>query len=492
MLPVNTSPALIPVPLTNQDRGVVVQILNGSDLEELEIFSRVCKDWELLLEDYFTENNRVWEQLLHCRYSSMPNFQTLLQKIHSNMGRMSYSLKTFPLDGVPIAVTRDGQLICHKGQWNHPNILNRRNEYCMSNSESEKDPCSLVVDENGTTYFFEDNSVQILDPKDFTWMQTSPALGGSSLYMRCAAVGNGHFFYSNWNTIKVMDCITSNPPACIAVLKSHQGFISSMVVEGDMLISASQDETIKLWKWNSEEKTYIVTQTLALNLSRPGAGNIILDMVVQDSKLFASCSLSREVRVFDLENKGNCLAAFHGDDWGNAIAVKGDYLFAGFGDIMKVWNHRTKQPIADIQVFENDSIHGLVVRNAVVYVAAHVGWKTFSFVANDHEILGEIATQLVNEAQEIVDEESETPSSDSLEVFEAVSEPDSGLRRFSRMSQTIQDQVFVKLDELILQSGSPDYNGCPGDAFYERNGQSATPAQKAGAILAFLESSKLT
>jgi WD40 repeat protein len=489
MLPVSTSPALIPVPLTNQDRGVVVQVLSGSCLEELEIFSRVCKDWKQLLEDYFTENTRVWEQLLRCRHSSIPSFQTLLQNIDSNMGRMSYSLKTFPLDGVPFAITKDGQLLCHKGQWCHPNILDRTNEYCMRNAESETDPCSLVVDENGTTYFFEGNSIQILDPKDFTWMQTSPALGGSSLHMRCAAVGNGHFFYSNWNTIKVMDCITSNPPVCIAALKSHQGLISSMVVEGDMLISASQDDTIKFWKWNSKEKTYIETQTLAQNLSRPGGGNIILDMVVQDSKLFASCSLSREVRVFDLENKGTCIATFCGCGWGYAIAVKGDYLFAGFEESLKVWNHRSKQLIANIQVFENSGIQGLVVRNAVAYVTGEGQCKTFSFLANDHEILREIAAQLVNEGQEIVDEDAETASSDS---DEALSDPDSGLQRFSRISQTLQDQVFVKLDELILQSGSSNYNGCPADAFYKRDGQSATPAQKAGAILAFLESSKLS
>ena len=66
------------------------------------------------------------------------------------------------------------------------------------------------------------------------------------------------------------------------------------------------------------------------------------------------------------------------------------------------------------------------------------------------------------------------------------SEVDSAIERFSRLPQAIQQAVFEKLDAILRRDAS-DYNANPEEAFYEENGQSATPAQKAEAIRAFLQ-----
>ena len=59
------------------------------------------------------------------------------------------------------------------------------------------------------------------------------------------------------------------------------------------------------------------------------------------------------------------------------------------------------------------------------------------------------------------------------------------IERFSRMPKTAKDAIYGKLYE-ICKPFANDYWGCAEDAFYDQNGQSSTPFQKAQAITDYL------
>jgi hypothetical protein len=523
------------VPLMNQDKWVVAQILNGLNLEDLYLFSQVCQDWNrLLATPLYNGGPRIWEHLVCDQFPSfspgaLPSFQKLRQ-LNFNLSRGIFSLKLFADGSKSVVITKDSQLFCCYDR--HIEKVDLKSKACTVFEEHKGELYSLVVDERGRPFSYDGKKFQIWDPESLTCVGAFPeeehanyAFPHGTARHGAMAVGNGHFFYSDIHSvaknslINVIDYTSGSSFACIAVLKEHRGPVSSMVVDRDTLISGSAECTIKLWKWNPEGKTYLCIKTLFQDFVYIDK---VLDMLVQDGKLFASFCFSYSVRVLDLESsdtmmpfskKGGLLfeegSGGGCTDDGLKLVAEGDYLFASSDTNIRFWNWRKKMGKGRIEVSEmNDGLQitSLAMNNGRLYIASEKKYygefdpatrefekkiTVLDFTASPREILEELASQLAGQEDEEgvnadMDLEPGDNSLDSSEEVFEVGSNDLVVQRFNQIPHKIQKQIFEKLGE-ILRRDRRGYHGNPVDAFYGANGENATFSQRSEAIFVYLE-----
>jgi hypothetical protein len=527
------------VPLMDQDKWVVAHILKDLNLEDLHLFSQVCQDWnQLLATQLHNGGPRIWEHLVRGQFPSLSpgtlsSFQKLRQ-LNSNLSRGIFSLKPFTDVSKAIVITKDGQLFscCNR----HIEKMDLKSKACTVFKEHKGELYSLVVDERGRPFSFDGMKFQIWDPESLTCVGVFPeeehanyAFPNGTALNGAMAVGNGHFFYSDIHSdtkkslINVIDYTSNSSFACIAILKQHDASISSMVVDRDTLISGSADRTIKLSKWCPERKTYLCIRTIFQNLDY---NDNILDMLVQDRKLFASFSGGASVRVLDLENNNTVTTALKDGllfkasaatwmDDGLKLVAEGDYLVSSYGSNIKIWNWRKENDTGyggRITLFDDDlnndlRITSLAMNNGRLYVASQRRYHgeygpatratlefekkvtVLDFTASPREILEELANHLASkEDQEGVtaDRVLELDDNDPYKDQYDVDDNDIDVEQFIRIPYKIQKQVFERLGE-ILRRDRHGYHGNPADAFRGAKGENATFSQRSEAIFAYLE-----
>jgi WD40 repeat protein len=113
-------------------------------------------------------------------------------------------------------------------------------------------------------------------------------------------------------------------------LKGHQSEISCMTIWGDKLISASGDQTVKIWDLHTEQ-----VKTLG------GSHNWINCMTIWGDKLITG-SPDYKLRIWDL-NSGQKLQTLKGHtNWIRCVMIWGDKLISGASDwTIKVWDLNT-------------------------------------------------------------------------------------------------------------------------------------------------------
>ncbi|MBD2125718.1 serine/threonine protein kinase [Microcoleus sp. ZQ-A2] len=144
---------------------------------------------------------------------------------------------------------------------------------------------------------------------------------------------------SDDNTIKLWQLATGEE---LGTLRGHSKTVSAiaMSADGEILASGSEDKTIKLWQLSTGMQ--IGTLTLGNWFSRDSGCVYAIAMSPQE-EILASLDHSGAVKLWNLKT-GQEIRRLKGDtSWINAIAISptGKTLVAASGDSIKLWNLRT-------------------------------------------------------------------------------------------------------------------------------------------------------
>ena len=306
----------------------------------------------------------------------------------------------------------------------------------------------------------------------------------------CCLAINGDYLFSGSSdhTIRIWNTVGN---ICIDGLLGHKGVVCALAVEGNLLFSGSADKTIKVW--DLEKKTCIATLE--------GHTDTVRSLVVSGNRLFSG-SWDRTIKVWDLSNltcvdtlfehtKTVCSLAANGKNlfsgsWDNTIKVfnlsnltwistmrghkdevfslviSDNYLFSSSKDkTIKVWDLNSFTCIATLEGHTDKVTCLLANRGKLFSGSSDNTIRVWDFTARHDEILMEIAWRL-----------------ETFDLRKMVFAMDC----FSKMPKGAKNKIFGELYKIIKSQLKHDYWGCAEDAFYGKNEQSATIAQKAQAI----------
>ena len=144
---------------------------------------------------------------------------------------------------------------------------------------------------------------------------------------------------SDDNTIKLWQLATGEE---IGTLRGHSKTVSAIAIsaDGEILASGSEDKTIKLWQLSTGMQ--IGTLTLGNWFSRD-SGCVYAVAISPEAEILASLDNSGAVKLWNLKT-GQEIRRLQGDtSWINAIAISptGKTLVAASGDSIKLWNLKT-------------------------------------------------------------------------------------------------------------------------------------------------------
>lgn len=144
---------------------------------------------------------------------------------------------------------------------------------------------------------------------------------------------------SDDNTIKLWQLATGEE---LCTLRGHSKAVSAIAIsaDGEILASGSEDKTIKLWELSTGMQ--IGTLTLGNWFSRD-SGCVYAIAISPEEEILASLDNSGAVKLWNLKT-GQEIRRLKGDtSWINAIAISptGKTLVAANGDSIKLWNLKT-------------------------------------------------------------------------------------------------------------------------------------------------------
>jgi hypothetical protein len=154
-------------------------------------------------------------------------------------------------------------------------------------------------------------------------------LTGHTVAVKCMIVdGDKLISSSNDRTIKVW---STDSWACERTLEGHDDWVGSLVMHGDKLISGSRDNTIKVWS----------TDTWACERTLEGHAGWVPSLVMHGDKLISGSS-DDTIKVWSTDTWA-CERTLEGhNDWVRSLVVHGDNLISGSGDdTIKVWSTDT-------------------------------------------------------------------------------------------------------------------------------------------------------
>jgi WD40 repeat protein len=296
----------------------------------------------------------------------------------------------------------------------------------------------------------------------------------------CTATLNGHtsgvlslalkdttLFSSSYDaTIKIWDLTTNT---CTTTLNGHAGkVISSLALKDTTLFSGAYDNTVKIW----DLKTKTCTATLE------GHTGWICSLTLKDETLFSS-SVDNTIKIWDLKTN-TCIATLEGHT--NSVyclLLRDAMLFSGsLDDTIKIWDLRTNTCTATL-TGHTSLVFALLLKDATLFSGSEDN-ETKSWVS-DHNTLKiwDFAASHVDIFMEIVD---------ALEG-EDQAEAEFAIDRFSKMPKMARHKVFHEFCEIIKSELESDDNSWDSikDAFYGRDGKSATNVQRAEAIKSYLK-----
>jgi WD40 repeat protein len=441
---------------------MTIQVFTRLSGQDIGVSALVCRQWNRILQ-----GDQIWCLLLDKDFpsvdpSTFASSQDAYQTLYSNLTKGVYALDT----------------VQHKGWW------------IRSFASADRHLFLGISSVLGVS----DNAIKVCNIS--TKEQITTFQGGHSKPVTSLAfAGEKLFSGSEDKIIKVWE-----KGECTATLQGHGGGVASLAVAGEILFSGSFDRTIKVWKKGE------CTATLQ------GHGACVSSLVFTGEKLFSG-SFDKTIMVWDPEI-GQPIATLQGHkSCVFALAHTGEKLFSGSADkTIKVWNTRTNQCTATLQGHEkgvyslaviagkngklfsgsddctirvwdiitekciatlqghNSCVYSLVFANGKLFSgSSDCTMKTWDFTARHGTVFQEIIQLL------------ETGDGDPKATA-----TQQALERFSRMPKTAKNAIYKKLHE-IRKPFDNDYDrNCAEDAFYNRNGQSSTPAEKAQAIRGYL------
>jgi WD40 repeat protein len=440
----------------------VIPFLNPSDIGK---GSLVCKQWN----GYLTSDD-VWKPLSHYHFPSLtPDFFKSFQdyhRIYTNLSRGVCSLKTLRghEDAIHSLALADTTLLsasgdCSIGMWDLN--TNRRINIPDWNINRICGISSLAL--RGATLFsgLFSGEIEIWDLN--TKAHIGILEGHTELVLSLVARDDTLFSASCDKTIKIWDLSTNTRKA---TLRGHTKEVYSLALGSENLFSASCDSTIRIWDLRTNTCTAVLE----------GHNGVIFSLALRGKTLFSG-SLDNTIKIWNL-NTNTCTATLEGHKRGlMSFALRDTTLFSCAMDgMIKIWDLNTNTCTATLQNY-NQNLNGVNQNKRCVNVLALKDVTLFSastdriiriwnFAANYDEIFMEIIHALQSE--------------DEVEV-------ECALDRFSKMPKVAKTKVFGEFSKIINPELEPGNSlKCAEDVFYERNGQSATNAQRAKAIENYL------
>jgi len=131
---------------------------------------------------------------------------------------------------------------------------------------------------------------------------------------------------SDDNTIKIWDI---NTGGCIQTLEGHRSPVMSVAIDGDRIVSGSRDKTIKIWNTKGD-----CIKTLEGHSGWVRSVAIVGDRIV-------SGSYDKTIKIWNTE--GECIKTLDGhSDWVSSVAIDGDRIVSGSLDkTIKIWSANT-------------------------------------------------------------------------------------------------------------------------------------------------------
>jgi hypothetical protein len=429
-------------------QDIITQILTYLHPQEIAKTPLVCRQWNQMLK-----NDDVWRILFYDRFpsvnpSSIENFQSAYQGLHSNPTKGVYALHTLAGHGNAVlsCVVFDGKLF--SGSADHTiKVWDLKTGQCTATLIGHGGLVGPLVVFDGELFSASaDRTIKVWDLK--TGQCTATLIGHGGPVFSLAILDGKLFSGSADRTIKVWDVKTGE---CTTTLTGHSDWVSSFAVLDGKLISGSADRTIKVW----DVKTGECTATLT------GHGGSVYGLAILDGKLLSG-SRDKTIKVWEIKT-GKCTATLtgHGGAVG-AIVVFDGKLFSGSLDkTIKVWDLKTGECTATL-TGHRGSVYSLAILDGKLFSgSADCTIKIWDFGADDSAIFQQIAESLAGQSQAIA------------------------LERFSRMPKTAKHTIYGKMYQILKPFGN-DYWGCGEHAFQNQHGQSSTPAQKGKAIRDYL------
>jgi hypothetical protein len=243
-------------------------------------------------------------------------------------------------------------------------------------------------------------------------------------------------------------------------LQGHQNSICGLSSMDGKLVSSSFDKTIKIWDLSTGKRIATLK----------GHAGAVFCLSSMEGKL-VSGSRDKTIKIWDLST-GKCIATLEGHEGPVSClsSMDGKLVSGSYDKTIKTWDLSTGKCIATLKghagsVFCLSSVEGKLVSGSADGII-----KIWDFTADDAMVFQELAKLLKSEKSE-----------NQIEHI---------LERFSRMPKTAKNAIYGKLYE-ICKPFANDYWGCAEDAFYDQNGQSSTPFQKAQAIIDYLNDESL-
>ncbi len=441
-------------PILQMPTDIVTQMLTHSSGQEIGRSAQVCKQWHQMVSD------SDWRLFLSHHFptfdsSAIQNCKEAYQaqfKLDSNFANGVFASHT--LQGhqswVNCLAFAQGKLISGSED-NTIKIWNLETGACTHTLQGHQDTVrSLAFAQGKLISGSDDNTIKIWNLETGACTHT---FQGHQDTVRSLAFAQGKLISgSDDNTIKIWNLETG---ACTHTFQGHQDTVRSLAFAQGKLISGSFDHTIKIW----DLETGGCTHTLQ------GHQGGVTSFTFAQGKLISG-SADKTIKVWDLET-GACTQNLHGHQGSvRCVALAQGKLISGSCDnTIKIWDLETGACTQTLQGHQSWVLCFAFAQGKLISSSLDSTTKIWDFTADHRMVFEDIVELLKRENPKWV--------SDALE-------------RFSRMPRAAKNAIYGKLYE-ICKPFVNDYWGCAEQAFFDQQGQSSSPTQKAEAIGEYLD-----
>eukprot|EP00731_Ephydatia_muelleri_P029360 Em0020g1004a len=154
---------------------------------------------------------------------------------------------------------------------------------------------------------------------------------------------------------------------CKGTFVGHSGPVWALCISGDMLFSASSDNTIKIWDTTS----FKCLQTLT------GHAGMVLALCAQGNNTLISGSADHCIKIWNLDTCEVMSTLVAHDNPVCTLTLKGERLFSGSLKSIKVWNVRTTQLICELPM-QNHWVRALSTSDKFLYSGSYQAVKVWN------------------------------------------------------------------------------------------------------------------
>lgn len=154
---------------------------------------------------------------------------------------------------------------------------------------------------------------------------------------------------------------------CKGTFVGHTGPVWALCIAGDMLFSASSDNTIKVW----DTASFKCLNTLT------GHDGIVLALAAQGEKSLWSGSVDHSLKLWDLETCEVVATIPAHDNPVCTLTINGNRLYSGSLKSIKVWDTETKKLVQELPT-QNHWVRALVTSDQHLYSGSYQAVKVWN------------------------------------------------------------------------------------------------------------------